>query len=234
MAKMARTGLSRVLNRLGRELIKASRLLCITPQEKSSILWSRDNGDMTLRLEYPLDHSSTVFDLGGYEGQWTSDIFSKYCCFIYVFEPVEEFAVKIGRRFSKNNKIFVHRCGLSDLNKESKIFIDGDHSSTFKSKGEGKAVSEKMHSLRAVDFMKEHKIQSIDLMKINIEGGEYELLEHLLDSGFIENITNIQVQFHAFVPNAEERMMKIQQELAKTHFLTYQYLFVWENWQKKQ
>ena len=71
-------------------------------------------------------------------------------------------------------------------------------------------------------------------MKINIEGGEYDLLEHFLESGFIKNINNIQIQFHDFIPNAEERMKKIQYELEKTHSLTYQYPFVWENWQRKQ
>lgn len=222
--------ISRILNRLGRNLIKASRILYVSPQEKRSIPWVSDNGDKILRLEYPLSDSSVVFDLGGYKGQWASDIFSRYCCFIHVFEPVEEFAVKIGQRFAKNNKIFVHRCGLSDQDKKSQIFIDGDRSSTFKDK----SIAEEIYLVRAIDFMKEHNIQTIDLMKINIEGGEYELLEHLLDNGFIKNIVNIQVQFHDFVPCAEERMIKIQHALTKTHALTYQYPFVWENWQRNQ
>jgi len=81
--------------------------------------------------------------------------------------------------------------------------------------------------------MKKHEISIVHFMKINIEGGEYDLLEHLLESGFISSITNIQVQFHDFVPNAEVQMNKIQHELSKTHSLTYQYPFVWENWQKK-
>ena len=73
---------------------------------------------------------------------------------------------------------------------------------------------------------------SIDLMKINIEGAEYDLLEHLIENKFVENIKDIQVQFHDFVPNAEARMKNIQAGLSKTHYLTYQYPFVWENWRK--
>ena len=67
-------------------------------------------------------------------------------------------------------------------------------------------------------------------MKINIEGGEYELLEHLIEEKLMADIANIQVQFHDFIPGAQARMEAIQQELKKTHSLTYQYLFVWENW----
>jgi hypothetical protein len=39
-----------------------------------------------------------VFDVGGYEGQWSSDIFSKYVCHIHIFEPVPEYAEQIASR----------------------------------------------------------------------------------------------------------------------------------------
>lgn len=220
--------ISKVLNRLGYQLIRASRLFYVSSQEKRCVPWFLDKGDKTLRLDYPLNENSVVFDLGGYEGQWASDIFSKYCCFIHVFEPVEKFFNKIEQRFSKNEKIFVHQFGLSNDNKKEKISIDGDSSSSFKTKDAGEYIE----LVSAIDFIKKHEISIIHLMKINIEGGEYDLLEHLVESGFINNILNIQVQFHDFVPNAEERMNNIQRQLSKTHSLTYQYPFVWENWQK--
>lgn len=84
--------------------------------------------------------------------------------------------------------------------------------------------------VKAADFLKENNIKTIDLMKINIEGGEYALLEHLIEAGHIKEIKNIQIQFHDFVPDADKRMCKIQSGLEETHFLTYQYRFVWENW----
>jgi FkbM family methyltransferase len=188
--------------------------------------WFRDRGDKTLRLNYDLDENSVVFDLGGYEGQFTSDIFSKYCCWIHVFEPVNDFAEQIAARFRRNQKIRVHSYGLSDENKTVRLALGQDGSSAFK---DGENVTE-IELIRALDFFAKHNVARIDLMKINIEGGEYELLEHLIASRFIENIKNIQVQFHDFVPDAELRMQQIQAGLAKTHRLTYQYLFVWENW----
>jgi len=45
---------------------------------------------------------------------------------------------------------------------------------------------------------------------------------------------NLQIQFHDFIiDNANERMENIQTQLAKTHKITYQYKFVWENWEIK-
>ena len=88
--------------------------------------------------------------------------------------------------------------------------------------------------MRAVDFLQAHEIRAVDLAKINIEGAEYDLLDDLLDSGCITVFRNLQVQFHDFVvENAAARMHAIQQRLAATHELTWQYPFVWENWRLK-
>lgn len=222
-----------MLQKAGEVLIYLAKRIYQTPhtlQAKRVIPWFRDEGDKTLRLNYDLDENSLVFDLGGYKGQWASDIYGMYCCWIHVFEPVEEFAQKIKRRFSKNRKIIVHQFGLADKNQTTKSGLDQDTSSIFKPGG--RLVEAKL--VRAADFMQKNNIQVIDLMKINIEGAEYDLLEHLIETGMVHRIVNIQVQFHDFVPNAEQRMLSIQKELGKTHFLTYQYPFVWENWRRKK
>ena len=189
--------------------------------------WIRDRGDRTLRLEYDLDESSLVFDLGGYEGQWASDIFSMYRCRIHIFEPVAAFAKGLEKRFARNPKVFVHPFGLAGETKEAVIAVKKDGSSLWR---EGKET-EVIKLVKAADFCAEKKIESIDLMKINIEGGEYDLLEHLIAAGSVKNIRNIQVQFHDWVPGAENRAVEIQKQLEQTHSITYQYPFVWENWQ---
>lgn len=192
--------------------------------------WRADKGDKTHRLYYTdLKKHSMVFDLGGYEGQWTSDIYSMYRCRIHVFEPVVDFAQQISRRFRWTPDIFVHQFGLSNRSWTGKIALDEDKSSLFGTAGP--LVDARF--VEATAFLKEHAISSIDLMKINIEGGEYDLLEHLLNAGYLEKVRNIQVQFHAFVPNAKARMIAIQERLAATHEPTFQYDFVWENWRLK-
>jgi FkbM family methyltransferase len=194
---------------------------------KAIVQWFADSGDKTLRLFYSdLCQDSLVFDVGGYEGQWASDIYSMYRCNIYIFEPVPEFADAIKRRFIANPDIEVYQVGFAQHSKKVQLNVNGDRSSILR---QGRHVVE-CEFIRADDFLREHDIQLIDLMKINIEGAEYELLEHLLETGWIHKIRNIQVQFHDFLPGAKERMNRIQSELSKSHTLTYQYEFVWENW----
>ena len=222
--------LRNILEKTGNNLIKIGKKISLSEKEKRFIHWFKDEGDKTFRLDYDLNESSVVFDLGGYEGQWASDIFAKYCCFVYIFEPVQKFADKIMLRFKSNSKIFVYNFGLSDQTKNCDMSIAQDSSSIFV----GEDNVEKVKLIEAKDFFGEENIEEIDLMKINIEGGEYDLLEYLITTDLIKFIKNIQVQLHDFIPNAEERMKSIQSQLSKTHKLTWQYPFVWENWRLKE
>jgi FkbM family methyltransferase len=229
ISEMMRSVLSARLHAAGSLLMRASKKVYRSSAERRVIPWFHDRGDQTLRLDYDLGPESVVFDIGGYEGQWSSDIFGRYCCFVHVFEPVETFAAAIEQRFAKNDMVVVHRFGLAGATKSIPIGMDRDASSMYKAT----SGSDRVRLVRACDFLEESRIRVIDLMKINIEGGEYELLEHLIESGWITRIRDIQVQFHDFVPDAEGRMAALQLRLEATHYTTYQYPFVWENWRRK-
>lgn len=215
-----------LLVKAGEAVARSGAGLYRSPIEVRTGKWYRDNGDATLRLDYDLGEDSVVFDLGGYHGNWARDIFCMYGCRIHVFEPVDEFVRVIKRVFKNNGRVTVHGFGLAGKDEKAVITLGREGSSTFMKGGEVQEIT----LVRASDFFAGNGITAIDLMKINIEGGEYDLLEHMIQSGFVVNIANIQVQFHDFVPGADTRMAKIQESLRKTHHLTYQYPFVWENW----
>ncbi len=203
----------------------------ISLQKRRVAPWFKANGDKTFRLEYEeLNQDSVVFDLGGYEGQWASDIFSKYCSNIFIFEPSKPFSDKIKKRFSSNPKVKVFDFGLSNKTYTTELALAGNASSVFKESN----LKEEIELISAMEFFKMHKIEKIDLIKINIEGGEYDLLEYLIYEQLIERFKNIQIQFHDFIPDAVERMKAIQKDLNKTHHLTYHFEFVWENWKIKK
>ncbi len=228
---LIRQTLSALLVLVGKACIRMGRLLYISPAERRVSPWVDVRGDRTFRLAYDLEGRSIVFDLGGYEGQWASDIFAMYCCTIHVFEPVPSFARALRGRFARNSRIYIHDFGLASKDETVKLHVDGPGSTIYRANGaqvaEGKLID-------VADFLSANSIDKIDLLKINIEGGEYDLLERLIAIKKISSIRNIQVQFHDFVPNAENRMRAIQRALAATHNVTYQYEFVWENWEAKR
>jgi FkbM family methyltransferase len=202
----------------------------LTTAQRNAQRWFQDGAELTLRLDYDLTAAAVAVDIGGYEGRWASDLFAKYGCRVLVFEPVPEFARRIARRFAHNPRIEVFPFGLTGRDQTASIQVAADASSVLQPGG----LREPVELRDATAVLRDQMgLARIDVMKINIEGGEYELLESLLASGYVRQIENIQVQFHDFVPDAEGRMQRIQEKLAQTHELTYQYLFVWENWRRR-
>jgi FkbM family methyltransferase len=200
-----------------------------TLKEVAHVSWMRADGDQTLRMDYPIGAGEVVLDVGGFEGQWASDIFARYVCTVHVFEPVPHFAEAIRRRFARNPHVRLHEVALGGADARLAISIDGNASSTVVGGGRTTEIPVRRFS----DVVQEHGWTEIALMKVNIEGGEYELLEHMLDQGLAPRVRNLQVQFHDFVPDAHARMLAIQERLRATHELTYCFPFVWENWQRK-
>jgi len=201
----------------------------LTPEECRVKPWFAIDGDKNLRLDYPLSPGSVVYDVGGYEGEWTEAIYARYKCHIEVFEPVARFAAKLEARFDGNKKIGVHSFGLSGKTRTDFIYLDNASSSTIKT-GDKK---EQIKLVQAKEFIDKNS-GKIELMKINIEGGEYELLEHLINSRLTMNIKNIQVQFHIFVKDSANKRTLLHNKLSKTHNMTYCYPWIWENWRLKR
>lgn len=186
------------------------------------------DGDNTLRVQYDLTPNSVVFDLGGYQGEWTNKIQERYGCNIHVFEPISFLFQNIKERFKDKKNIKVFNFGLSDKNKDLQITLANDGSS-FYIDGSQK-IDAKVMSI--VDYIEQNSITNVDLIKINIEGDEYPVLEVLIEQGLINIFSNIQVQFHQNIPDSVIRRNNIRSKLSETHHLTYDYDFVWENWKK--
>jgi len=191
--------------------------------------WHADNGDFTHRLNYNLNQDSIVLDLGGHEGWFTEQINNKYKSKIFCFEPIKKFASQIELKFLNFNNIKIFPLAVSNKNGKDIIYYNDNSSSTHvitKDKIE-------IDCITLDKIMVENNIDFIDLIKINIEGDEYSLLEYMIKNNLINMCNNIQVQFHVIIENYKMRYDYIRYELEKTHHLTYEYPFVWENWEKK-
>jgi len=192
--------------------------------------WFSDRGDATHRLDYDLDASSTVVDVGGYHGDFAFNIYNKYQCEIHIFEPVREFYESIIKRFEGVDKVHVHPYGLSTATSQQDISLLGDSTSTHKAS----ANTQRIQLKEIQGVLDDLSIDHINLIKINIEGEEFPLLFHCLKQGIVERMENIQVQFHEFVEHAHMQRNAIRKQLEETHSLTYDYTFVWENWQQRK
>jgi len=195
--------------------------------------WFKDKGDQTLRLDYPLlDSNSIVFDVGGYVGDFANKIHQKYDCKVYIFEPHPKFFKKCVKRFKNNEKIIPLNFGLAHKTGKFRISDSADSSSLYKPEKTGKKVIS--CEIRGFfEVIEEFEVSFVDLMKVNIEGGEYSLLEHIIDTKRVNVVSEYQIQFHDFIDNAVKRRDGIVEGLVTTHERTWCYGFVWENWKSK-
>jgi FkbM family methyltransferase len=189
--------------------------------------WTAIDGDRSLRLNYDLNKNSVVFDLGGYQGDWSEQIYRRYGCRVFVFEPVPGFAHKIAERFRGNSNVSVFEFGLGSKNDKIRLTLSDNATSSFTS-GQGRVIDGEIKDF--AEFVRESGIQDIDLLKINIEGGEFELLDHLISTKYIDRVRHIQVQFHQFVPGAEELVRDLRKRLWTTHILSYSLDWIWDGW----
>jgi FkbM family methyltransferase len=187
----------------------------------------RTDGCERLRFHYEIKPEDVVLDCGAYRGEWSRKIYNNNKCLIIAFEPIKAY-YDITVKALSGTKAVVYNAGIGVANTSCDISVDGDASSIL-TQSEHR---EKIEIISIDDVIQKHSLTNIRLIKINIEGAEYDLLDYMLDTAIINRINDIQVQFHDFVENAIERREAIRARLAITHRLTYDYEFVWENWHK--
>lgn len=176
-----------------------------------------------------LGPEAVVFDIGGFQGNWAADMHDRYGAHVHVFEPHPRFCQQIRDRFKDQPAIVLHDFALGSAEGTLTLSDDGDASSSFRKASA--TVTGRVEPVSA--FFAREDIPVIDVMKMNIEGGEYDLLPALLDAGILPRIKLLQVQFHLFEAADIARREAIRARLAQTHDCDWNYDFVWEQWSRR-
>lgn len=196
-----------------------------TQQHWLDLFFSAGGDSMLYKFEQ-LNENSIVFDLGSYKGEFYSNITSMYNCIVHAFEPVEQFYNEC--KNSLPNNVILNNFALGQQNELFEIAVSENASSQFIN---GDMVSCK--KVNFIDYVTEHTIEHIDLIKLNIEGGEYEVLNSIIDNGYLDNIDSLLIQFHYLSGNPISKRQEIIEKLKITHECIFSYPFVWEYWRRK-
>lgn len=199
----------------------------VTEKQYWHYSFMQNGGDERFLFNFDLNQNSTVFDIGSFDGDYFKTLYKKYNCTIHAFEPVLSFYE--GSKGSIPDRVKVNNYALGKGDDSFIIHLAGNASSAFSEGGE-------KVECKKVDFntyIKVNGINQIDLLKVNCEGGEYELLETIIENSWLSNIDNIIIQFHILPGIPIERRQRIVDEIQKTHQITFSFPFVWEGWKKK-
>ena len=146
-------------------------------------------------FEWIFGEDSVVVELGGYKGRWALEIATRYNPNLFVFEPqVWAFDIcKVALSPWPRTHVYNYGLGLSTgvfpmgrFETDGCSFVETDM--TQAGMGEMKEI------VGAFDLL---KIESIDLLMMNIEGYEFQLIPYLLQTRLLSRIKNLCVQFHS-------------------------------------
>lgn len=186
----------------------------------------RQGGDALTTVGLPVTSSSVVIDAGGYRGTWTDEMLCLYSPKVVVVEAHPGFSGSLEERYRNNDRVRVIHGALGGREGEIDIFDSADGTSAVRKSGE--PIRVRKVSIGSVM----EDLDAVACMKINIEGGEYEVLDELIESGAIGKLGSLVVQFHDFFPDASARRASICARLEKTHRRVFDFPFVWERWDR--
>lgn len=188
----------------------------------------RDGGNILLTEGFNLNSESVVVDFGGYHGDWSYRINTLYAPQIYIVEPISQFFGFLEKRFAGDSNVTILPFAVGRTNTEKVFYISGDATGLYSS---GPPDLVKFDSFLSVLNLIEYR--DINLASLNIEGGEYDLLDYLIEDGHIMRFQTLLVQFHNIDSDSLKRYEKIKAMLLRTHDMSFSYPFVWQRFDRQ-
>ncbi len=190
-----------------------------------------------LLVDADLPADAVVVDLGAYEGEWSARVLARADergqprVRIHAFEPESGAIQRCRRTLGDESRVELHPFGLAGRDRRLRLAVGGPGSSVFADPGApGFFGSEEVELRDIAAVLTELGAPAIDFLKINIEGGEFEVLDRLYETGWLRRTGPIIVQFHEFAPGAHRARRRNRRQLAETHRCTWSYPWVYERW----
>jgi len=158
-------------------------------------------------LLWPSWRQGIYVDLGANEGNTVAEFLRRHPRWrVYAFEPTPRLAADLRTRFRQNPNVNIIEAAASNADGSATFYpgIDSNQSSTLVT-GKADIPSWRVnysagYSVRTVDFaawLDRHTAGNDRLIvKMDIEGSEYPVLDRLLQTGVIDRIQELRVEWH--------------------------------------
>jgi FkbM family methyltransferase len=187
--------------------------------------------DTDILVAADLDQDGIALDIGAYIGEWSEQIAKRYGAQVFAFEPSPHAFKEAQARLADLPTVRTFPFGLAAGDSTARLALEGPGSTVYQSTGTFGVVDVRLRDV--VGVLEELGLSHVDAIKVNIEGGEYDLFDRLIDTGWLPRLADIRIQFHEWHPNAYARRRAIQRELRRTHDKLWDYPFVWERWRRR-
>jgi len=146
-------------------------------------------------LNHFIKDNSSVIDVGAHMGYFSKEFarLNNKSCQLYSFEPMQYNFSILERVCAKYSNVTIENLALADKESTETIYVPikksgkiGPGLAHMGTEADRDFVSESIKTVRFDDYVKQHNIQNISLIKIDVEGAEYFVLlgmENLLKKG---------------------------------------------------
>lgn len=128
------------------------------------------------KLVFPLDNNSCVLDIGAFIGD-TAVFFAMQGAKVYAYEPQRKAFEMVIENAKINNFKKVHAFNNPITSNGRKLFAKSSDSASLSFDTNSKSAGEEINSIRLSEVLDKEK--TWDIVKIDIEGGEWELINYL-------------------------------------------------------
>lgn len=223
------------LNRVTRSMYEAHDY---RPAIRRFVEASRHDPDLLVDVDLP--PGAVVLDVGAFVGEWAERIVRRADgrhqgdLQVHAFEPEPNACQKLAAGIGRDPRVHLHRFGLAAHDRGEQLAVGGPGSSIFlaaDTPGFTGRVAVELRDVAAV--LPSLELDRVALAKINIEGGEFELIDRLHETGWLARIDVLLIQFHEFAPGAYRGRRRNRRQLTETHREVWSYPWVYERWDRR-
>lgn len=128
--------------------------------------------------------ASVIFDVGANIGYYTIQFSNISRGNVFAFEPMsyQHDTLRKNIEINGHKNIHVMKCVVSDENRHQRVYFSGVHNTGSSSVEVETDEHEDVDAITLDDFIREEKLHSIDLIKIDVEGHELHVLKGMKDT----------------------------------------------------
>lgn len=182
-----------------------------------------------LKYKIDLNERGVILDIGSYRGAYSSKLMVRHPENTYwLYEPIPDYFKVCLNRFKKEKNVLLNQAAVTSNGRNVLIKIDGLRSREVES-SDSRAIEHKSVSIQEIF----NSLSEIELLKMNIEGMEFECLEQLVSSNSLIKARYLLIQFHKFEDDSHQRRESLHRKFEKDFDTLFSYEWMWELWVRK-
>ena len=198
-------------------------------------LFAAHSQNPTVTHDFNLPENALVLDAGAYVGDWCVQVAdcSPASTKIHAFEPGPPHVQQLITACEDLPNINIHQEALGGTSSTASLSYLGPGSTLYDYSTATRSVEVKVRDIGEVlDELLDGTSRRLDLLKLNVEGGEYEILERILELDRLGSIEHLLIQFHDWLPAATRKRWSLRRQFKKTHELVWDFPWIWEYWRR--